>query len=526
MDRRHFLKTAAATLALGNGAPVAPAVCQRAAAGMLRFIPHHGLASMDPIWSNAHGTRNAAALVWDTLYGLDAELKPRRQMIEYEAVSDDHLAWTFRLREGLRFHNGEPVLATDAVASINRWAARDRTAAMIKDREEELAVLDDRTFRWVLKRAFPKMPLVLGKIVPPCCFIMPESIATADPFEPIDAYVGSGPMRFVVDDWVPGERAVFEQFSEYVPRPEPASWLAGGKRMLVDRIAWITVADPATAAAMLERDDADWWEHVPASGVPALRSAAKVSVEIRDPLGDIGFIGLNQLARPFDDLSARRALLALVSQRDFMRAALGGDEALWRPMAGFFPPASPLYNEQGGDILKGPGALDGAKSLLMKSGYAGEPVACLVVTDDRVRKAFAEQAIRVLEQLGIKTEQVMVDTAGMTSRRDRGGWNLCPDIVPSADGVYPMEEMLRVGGEVAANGWSDIPDVEAAVYGWFDARIGESDLAAARELNQAALDNAISVPLGVFLSHHAWRHELSGVGTGPLPFMWGVSKSL
>ncbi len=69
--------------------------------------------------------RNAAALVWDTLYGLDAALQPQRQMVEAEQVSDDGLVWTFRLRPGLKFHDGEPVLSKDVVASLARWSARD-----------------------------------------------------------------------------------------------------------------------------------------------------------------------------------------------------------------------------------------------------------------------------------------------------------------------------------------------------------------------------------------------------------------
>ena len=65
-----------------------------------------------------------------------------------------------------------------------------------------------------------------------------------DPFRQINEYVGSGPMRSVRNEWVPGATAVFEKFAGYVPRQEPASWLAGGKRMMLDRIEWIVIADP------------------------------------------------------------------------------------------------------------------------------------------------------------------------------------------------------------------------------------------------------------------------------------------
>jgi peptide/nickel transport system substrate-binding protein len=179
---------------------------QRVAARTLRLVPHADLANFDPIWNTAFIARNAGLLVWDMLYGMNAKLQVQRQMVEAEEVSHDGLVWTFRLRPGLKFHDGEKVLAKDAVASINRWAAREPMGQMIKAVENELTAVDDRTFRWSLKKPYPKMLLALGKIGTPCCFVMPARIAATDPFKQIDEYVGSGPMRFARDEWVPGAK--------------------------------------------------------------------------------------------------------------------------------------------------------------------------------------------------------------------------------------------------------------------------------------------------------------------------------
>jgi peptide/nickel transport system substrate-binding protein len=103
MDRRSFLKaTAAGAAALGAGGGLAtPALAQGAAARTLRFVPQANLANFDPIWGTQYVVRNASALVWDTLYGLDDKLEPRRQMVESEEQSDGGRTWTFRLRPGL-----------------------------------------------------------------------------------------------------------------------------------------------------------------------------------------------------------------------------------------------------------------------------------------------------------------------------------------------------------------------------------------------------------------------------------------
>src|SRR5258708_3460507 len=182
-------------------------------------------------------------------------------MVEAGEVSADGLTWTFRLRTGLTFHDGEPVLAKDAVASINRWAAREAMGGMIKAIENEITAVDDRTFRWSLKRPYPKMLLALGKLGAPCCFVMPARIAATDPFRQINEYVGSGPMRFIRSEWVSGAKAAFEKFNGYVPRQEPASWLAGGKNVVVDRIEWITiVANGFASSAQVEAEVAAWFD--------------------------------------------------------------------------------------------------------------------------------------------------------------------------------------------------------------------------------------------------------------------------
>jgi hypothetical protein len=80
--------------------------------------------------------------------------------------------------------------------------------------ENELVAINDRTFRWALRKPYPKMLLALGKTSTPCCFVMPARIAATDPFKQISEYVGSGPMRFVRNEWVPGAKAAFEKFAD------------------------------------------------------------------------------------------------------------------------------------------------------------------------------------------------------------------------------------------------------------------------------------------------------------------------
>jgi peptide/nickel transport system substrate-binding protein len=529
MDRRAFLKTAAGAVATGSALPM-PAVSQRANARVLRLVPHADLANFDPIWNSAYIARNAGLLVWDTLYGVDSKLQVQRQMVEAEEVSADGLVWTFRLRPGLKFQDGEKVLAKDAVASIDRWAVREPMGQMIKAVENDLVVVDDRTFRWSLKRPYPKMLLALGKIGAPCCFIMPARIAATDPFKQINEYVGSGPMRFVRNEWIPGAKAVFERFDGYVPRQEPASWLSGGKRIEAERIEWMTIPDPATAAAALQNGEVDWLELPLADLVPTLQKSRNVAVGIQDPLGLVATLFFNHLHPPFNDVRARRALMMAMSQADYMRAYLD-DDKLWKPMPSYFTHGSPLYNEEGGDILKGPRNLDAAKRLLAESGYAGQPVVSMAAQDNPMHKSCGDVTADLMTRLGIKVDYAAVDWGTVVARRAQktppaqGGWNVFHTIFYGIDFIDPSNKQLRANGEKATFGWPSIPPLEAEIAAWYDAKAFDEEKQISRRLNKVAFDNAIYVPLGWYLRHFAWRKNVSGIVQGPLPFFWGVNKS-
>jgi peptide/nickel transport system substrate-binding protein len=528
MDRRTFLKSAvgagAAASSLGT-----PAISQRAAARTLRLVPHADLANFDPVWS-IYIARNAGLLVWDMLYGIDNTLTPRRQMVEAEEVSADGLTWTFRLRSGLKFHDGEPVLARDAVASINRWAARDQMGQMIKAIENELVAIDDRTFRWVLKKPYPKMLLALGKLSPPCCMVMPARIAATDPFRQIGEYIGSGPMRFVRNEWVPGAKAVFEKFADYVPRQEPASWLAGGRNIVVDRIEWITIPDPATATAALQNGEVDWLEPVLPDLLPVLRKNRNLVTAMNDPVGLVGALVLNHLYPPFNDVPARRAILMALSQEDYMRALVGGDDSSWKPMAGYFPAGTPLYTEEGGDILKGPRKVEAAKRLLAESGYAGEPVTLMAAQDNPLFKAWGDVTVDLLKRLDVKVELAAVDWGTVVARfaqkspPHQGGWHMFITGYFGVDSPDPTNIFLRANGN-GPNGWANSPQIEAEIAAWYDATSLDEEKTIVRRLNRLAVDYVLYAPLGVLMRHYAWRRSVSGIVQAPLPLFWGVSKN-
>jgi peptide/nickel transport system substrate-binding protein len=109
MRRRDLLKASAA----GVAGLAMPSLLRADSSKTLTFIPQSDLSVLDPVWTTADVTRNHGYLVFDTLYGLDASYAPQPQMLAGHSIEDDGMRWRLTLRDGLTFHDGTPVHASD-----------------------------------------------------------------------------------------------------------------------------------------------------------------------------------------------------------------------------------------------------------------------------------------------------------------------------------------------------------------------------------------------------------------------------
>jgi peptide/nickel transport system substrate-binding protein len=148
------------------------------------------------------------------------------------------------------------------------------------------------------------------------CAIMPERLASTDPYKQITEVVGSGPFRFKTDERVQGSQFVYERYADYKPQTNGRpNWTSGPKVANFDRVEWHIIPDPATASAALQSGEVDWWEIPTADLLPLLKRGARVKVELINPTGLCGLLRPNHLFPPFDNPAVRRALLGLPSSR-------------------------------------------------------------------------------------------------------------------------------------------------------------------------------------------------------------------
>ena len=516
------------TLALGAAALARPAIAQPAR--VLRFVPYVDLPVLDPIANTASQVRNHAFLIWDTLYGLDAQYQPQPQMVEGHRIEADGLRWVLTLRPGLGFHDGTPVLARDCVASIKRWGGIDGFGMALMAAVEEIAAPDDRTILVRLKRPFPLLPAALGKMGPNICAIMPERIASAPPNKPVAEIVGSGPYRFLPGERVPGALIAYARFAEYQPRQDAPGFTSGAKVAHLDRVEWVVMPEPATALSALLAGEVDWIEAPPPDILPRLRRSGDITVETRDTTGVMPILRFNHLHSPFNNLAVRRAVLAAVDQARFM-TAFSDDKEAWRIKAGAFCPGTPMANDAGLAGRFGPEDIDAARRALAASGYDGARVVVMAPGDHPVNSVMAQVGADLMQRMGMAVDIQAMDAATMFQRRlsrepvEKGGWSVFPSAVAGIDVLDPAESFLvRGNGKDAWYGWPDDPTLEAMRAEWFVT----SDLAAQKALcariQARLLDQAAYTPLGQILQPTARRRALVDQLPGFAKF-WNVRRA-
>jgi len=519
---RTVLRTAAALL------PLALHVSSPASAETtLRVVPHADLKNIDPIWTTAYITRNHSYLVWDTLFSLDENFQPQPQMVESWKASDDKMEWTFTLRDGLKFHDGAPVTSADVVSSLERWGKRDGMGQQLFAATETLEAVDDKTFRLKLKSPFGLVLESFGKLSSNVPFIMPKRLAETDPFKQVPEVVGSGPFRFMKEQWVPGSKVVYTKFADYVPRKEAPSNAAGGKVAKVDRIEWLYIPDPNTAMNALISGEVDYYENAPADLVPILRQAEGVKVETLDPLGNQGMLRFNHLHPPFDKPELRKAVSYVFDQEQFLQAGVG-DPAFWQKCYSYFACNAPVGTDAG--AVKQPDMAK-AKELMKAGGYDGTPVTILQATDIPVLNAAALVTAQGLREAGFTVDLQAMDWATVTSRRavkeppGKGGWNVFFTWTLAADLLTPLATNLSAGCDKAWFGWPCDEKIET----WRAAYPRATDDATRKDLVEKIQERNYTevlthLPIGAWFSPVAYRSNLSGVVKSPVSLYWNIEK--
>jgi peptide/nickel transport system substrate-binding protein len=506
-----------ALFAIGTGR-----VCAQGTGVTLRAAMNDTL-RFDPHMLASYPTRNASYMTFDTLFSMDSKGNFRPQMVAKYEISPDNKKFSFKLRSGLVWHDGQPVRAADCVASIRRWMKHDGIGQMLHASLVSLAPDSDDSFTLLLKEPSGIVLQAFGKSSSVVPFMMPERDAVKDDLGADYRPLGSGPFIFNKALYQPGNHTVYDKNPHYVPRDEPADFLAGGKKVNVDRVEWITLPNANSAIAALQAGEIDYIEWVDYDNVDALVADKNIRIINVDPIGKQGYLRPNHAVAPFNNPKMREALLYATDQEAYVRAITGNHPRFFQTCSAYFFCGMPFATDVAGvkpDLAK-------AKALMKEAGYDGAPIKVFEATDIVTNKIGSLVMAQLAHNAGFKVEPIVMDLAGLLQkRRDKNVWNLQWGYIESFDGASPLSNpYFRANCDLAMPGWpcdGKLEELRAAFAHAIDPAKQKEIIAA---LQQRAYEVLPYIPTGQYRIPSAVRANIKNVLISGLPVFWNLEKT-
>jgi len=485
LSRRSVLRTAVATTALA--APFvrgAAAAAETAANGRMVLAWHTNIAPrwLDPQQHDGGATGDNFLNVLQD--GLIKNFRDKKYdhlaLAEHFEFAEDAKSATFRLRAGVKFHNGDPVTPADVKWSYEHY--HGAWAKVLHDATDGVEIPDDRTVRFKFKDPFLDFPRLMGTAnASAAAWVVPAKYyqeVGQDGF--VQKPVGAGPYRLAAQQ--PGTKLEFEAFDGYY-RP-----------VHVKNFTIISVPDPATRVAMLERGEADIVYFIPGEMVARVQSNPNIMLApVVSGNWWLAFPGFQDPKNPFHDKRVREAV-SLAIDRDAMNqaecAGLGRVDGNW-------------INDDVENALdwpKWPRDIPKAKKLMAEAGYPNG------FTYDWLTPAppYYSRGERILSQLqstlGIRGKMQTLERA-VYQKRQQGGMKEWPGVNILLTGARIgatwanwYETEIKCGGMLAADKFC-VPELDAKYNQYLASDKPPVRKQLAEEIQREILENYYFVPV-------------------------------
>jgi peptide/nickel transport system substrate-binding protein len=494
--------------------------------GTLRIVSHGSVSTLDPVFSLFAVVNYVSSQFYEQLFGWDGNLDTKERLVDTWSVSADGLIYTFNLRQGVRFHDGDPFTSADAVASITRW--RDGgtpTAGIVRRFTEDDAfdVVNDRTFTWTMNEPLGATTFILS--IPHGALPMMKEEMARTPFsDQVPENIGTGVYKFV--QWQQGDRVTLERNDDYTSRTDQFSpgGYTGENIAYIDRLIFLEVPDEETKMAGIETGEWDVIEFAGLDFFQRMDSNPDINVTLYRP-GLRSNVYLNPQIPPFSYKLARQALQTGIKVEDFMHAL--GDENLWIVCHAVYYCGTPLETTFGStfDVQTSQGTrtighnvsdMETAQLLLKDSDYAGETTIILNPTDLAVLTPLGHVLKPVMEEIGFNVEMPALDWSTITSMfGNTDSYSLATDAYEHYCCGNPIQDHL-------VSGTLDFIIKDAELINLQLAFVREPDDAArfkiVEEIQAKRWEKVTSLSLGQFFPMHPSRAELKGWIVRAVPF--------
>jgi peptide/nickel transport system substrate-binding protein len=505
----HGMRSPLAVLAgltlAASSAMAAPFKCPHVG-GDFVFGQEANINSLDQMTSSTISTRNVAMNMFEALMTRDENFSPILDLADSMDESADHMTYTFKLRQGVHFHNGKEMTSADVVASFNRYARVGLQRSTL-DNVDRWDAPDKYTFVIHMKRVQPTFIEALSSFSVPIVIIPAED--ENDPPQQLKT-IGTGPYQLV--ESVPGSYVKMKRFAGYAPNPhfDQRTGFGGYKQACFDTVTFRIVTEGQARVAGLQTGELQGVEDVPSKSLPDVKKNAKITIL---PLNNwwIQITYPNVSAAPTDNLMFRKAVQAALDMDEIMDADSDGNYKL---NVGFQYPNQADYSDAGKETYNLHDAAL-AKKYLAQSGYKGEPVILLTDKDYAPMYNSALVMQQELQAIGIKAELKVTDwpTSVQLSQKPDTGWNFFFTgwgTQPALGALATMQFLVNPGAAYMPKDGKDDPDMLAAWNDMNNLPTAAGRQAAFARMQKVTLDNVYAIPFGSFTKVQAVRSDVKG----------------
>jgi peptide/nickel transport system substrate-binding protein len=379
--------------------------------GTLNVAVSLNFQSLDWQATTADPTKFGMAPIFEGLFAFGKDFKPQPELVDTYKVSADSLTWTFELRKGVLFHNGNEVTAEDVKASLQRWRKVSPSAANLASLKD-IFIDGKYTVRMVFEKPMGSFLMFVLANDLTKAIIMPKAIADSSPQAgALTQIIGSGPYMF--DEYKPDNYLRLKRFEKYVARTDPPNYQAGKKIGYVDFIYFYIVPEATTRVAGMETGQYDIINNTPEVDYERLKSVKGVEPVIQKP-PVLTMVLFNQKAGPFAKLEMRQAVQALVNAKDISRSMVANPD-FSSPDISMGPPGTIWYSTAGSQYLNG--GIAQAKSLMAKAGYAGEKIKFIVLRPEPTHYRTDITLSEAMKAAGMNVELILYDLGTWAAAR-------------------------------------------------------------------------------------------------------------
>ncbi len=408
--------------------------------------------TMDEHRTTADITLETTSPIYETLTAYDEQYQPQPMLAESMTLSDDGLTWTIELRQGVPFHNGEEMKATDVKASMDRWGQLSGVGKRLYEAADSVDATGDYTITVKLNRPFGILPIALANNHQNCS-IYPKSVINAGSLEPNEAVIGTGPYKLAerkADAYIRLER-----FDDYAAMEGGPKGYGGTKYAWADTIEFLPVPDMAARVAGLQAGD--YLMHMSGAlsndqydvldGYPGLATV------INPPTVWPAFF-LNWKSEVLSNPLIREAMQAALDMEPIMQSAYGSSE-FYTLDPSLMTKQTAWWTEAGGDRYN-MHDIDLAKQKLQEAGYDGTPIRFMSSQEYGYMYATSTVAVQQLEAIGLKIDHQVIDWATIVERRVKPDeW----EMFVAGHAFVPDPSQVNVVGQMNIfPGWWDSPD--------------------------------------------------------------------